>query len=285
MSTGRRPRGLAAALALAAASLGVAAPALAQAPLPGPMQPAPPPPAPFPPSLQAGGLVPPSATPPNGPAAAEPSETEQELERAKKEDSKRGLEWFWVGADGGFSYVDLRALASDKDFTAGFLPTQSVGGSAGLGLGARLLFLTLGARGRVGFYSPWMLYTVGGELGLHLPFGRVEPHLEIGAGYAAMANAGGLVKGSTDAISVAGGYGRVSGGVDAYLMPLLSVGILVSGDMLALTRPALSAAQINAIKNDPKVTDVQRAAADGLATQGSTLGAAAGVTAVLGLHF
>ena len=274
------------AIAIAASSSHV----LAQPqPLPQPPPPPatqPPPPA-YPPNLQAGGLTPPPSTttaPP--PPVGAPNQTEKDLDKAQKEDSKRGLEWFWLNVEGGFSYVDMRTfVVDDKDFTAGFLPTQSIGGVVGAGLGVRLIFLTIGARGRVGFYDPWNMFTVGGEIGIHIPLGKLEPHFELGGGYAALGNVNGLLQGSTDAISISGGYGRLSAGLDIFATPWLSIGFLASGDLLALVRPGLSAAQIAAIKADPKLNDIQRAAADGFGTEGSSLGLAGGATLVAGLHF
>jgi hypothetical protein len=40
-----------------------------------------------------------------------------------------------------------------QNLTAGFISTSASGGVFGAGLGLRLIFLTLGARGRVGFFS------------------------------------------------------------------------------------------------------------------------------------
>ncbi|MFO0592970.1 MAG: hypothetical protein U0441_35845 [Polyangiaceae bacterium] len=246
---------------------------------------APPPPA-FPPSLQAGGLTPPPSTTTTTPNNGAPNPTQGNLDKAQKEDSKRGLEWFWFNAEGGFSYVDMRTFSgTGKDFTAGFVPTQTMGATAGAAAGVKLLFFTIGARGRVGIFDPYQLVTVGGEIGMHFPLGRVEPHFELGGGYALAANIGGLSKGTSDAISIAGGYGRLSAGVDVFPLPFLSVGVLGSAEFLGLSRPALSATQVQSIKDDPNISDIRKSAAGDLATAGSGAGLAAGATAVIGLHF
>lgn len=284
LGTARRRRKTsfaAAASAIAIASFG----ATAAAQQPAPPAPAQPPPA-YPPNLQAGGLTPPPSTTTPQPGVGAPSQTEKDLDKAQKEDSKRGLEWFWLNAEGGFSYVDMRTFVVDnKDFTAGFIPTQSLGGMVGAGLGVRLIFLTLGARGRIGFYDPWNMFTVGGEIGVHIPLGKIEPHFELGGGYAALGNVNGLIKGSTDAISISGGYGRLSAGLDIFATPWLSIGFLASGEFLGLVRPGMTDAQIAAIKADPKINDIQKAAADGFGTEGSSFGLAGGATLVVGLHF
>jgi hypothetical protein len=251
-------------------------------PVPAPGQPAP---SPYPADVQAGGLAPPPATTTTTSPAPVPTKTEKELDEAKKKDSKRGLEWFWLNAEGGFSQVDLKTFQGNEDFTFGFVPTQATGATVGAGLGVRLLVLTIGARGRIGFFDPWQMFTVGGEIGIHIPLGRVEPHFELGGGYAALGSVRGLAQGATDAISIAGGYGRISGGVDVYLTPWFSVGLLVSGDFLAMVRPGLSLPQIDSIKADPNLSDAQRLAADGLGLEGSSYGTAWGATGVLGLHF
>lgn len=269
--------------------------ALAQTPPPAWTAPAPqgaapppatPPPA-FPPSLQAGGLTPPpSTTTTAAPQGGPPNATQNDLDKAQKEDSKRGLSWAWAGVEGGLSYADLLTFAGKgKDFTEGFLPAQSLGGVVGVGAGVRLLFFTVGARGRYGLYDPFHMLTVGGEVGMRFPFGRVEPHFELGGGYATLLHIAGLSKGSSDAISISGGYGRLSAGVDVFPIPLLSVGVVGSAEFLGLTRPALSAGQIQAIQDDPSVSDARKSTAPNLATQGTSFGLAAGATAVIGLHF
>lgn len=290
----RRAKGIAASGVALALAL-VSAPALAQAPAPSwspppaqPGQPAPsaqpgqPAPSPYPADMSAGGLTPPPSTTGSAPP---PTQTEKDLEDSKKKDSKRGLEWFWINAEGGLSQVDLKTFVGNDDFTFGFVPTQATGGSVGVGLGVRLLILTLGARGRVGFFDPWQMFTVGGEIGLHIPLGRLEPHFELGGGYAALGNLNGVVQGAADSISIAGGYARLSGGLDVYVTPLFSVGLLASGDFLAMVRSGLSTAQLDALKANPSLTDAQRVAADGLGLEGSSYGTAWGVTGVLGLHF
>ncbi|MBK8253276.1 MAG: hypothetical protein IPK82_11495 [Polyangiaceae bacterium] len=273
----------------AVCTFGLVSEAFAQVPPPGtPGVPGPAPTAPtYPTDMQAGGLAPPSGptAAPTQPVQPPPTQTVKDLEDAKKKDSKRGLTWFWLNAEGGFSHVDMRTFQGNEDFTFGFVPTQATGGMAGVGLGARLVFITLGARGRVGFFNPWQMFTVGGEIGFHIPLGRIEPHFELGGGYAALGSVQGLVQGATNAISISGGYGRVSGGLDIFLAPWFSVGILASGDFLALIRPGLSLDQISAIKADPSLSDAQRLAADGLGLEGSSYGTAIGVSGVLGLHF
>lgn len=266
-------------LAPFAAVLFAASSAIAQAPPPG----APPPASPYPPNVQAGGLTPPPPSPAPPPA---PGPTERELDKGKKEDSKRGLEWFWIQAEGGVSYVGLQTfVANEKNFTVGFVPTEATGAMAGAALGLRLIFLTIGARGRVGFYDAWNMFQVGGEIGLHIPLGRVEPHFFIGGGYSALGNINAVANNSANAISVQGGYARAGVGLDIYIAPIFSIGLQASGDFMAMVRPGLSLDEINKIKADPNISDAKKALADGLGLEGSSYGLGITGTGVIGLHF
>jgi hypothetical protein len=235
--------------------------------------------------MQAGGLAPPppgDAAPPQG---TEPSPTEQRLEQAKKDDSGRTLTWFWLNLEGGFEHVGLKTFNVDEsNFTAGFVDSTSSGGVLGLGLGPRLLFLTLGARGRIGFFDAWQLFSLGGELGFHIPLGIVEPHVDLGFGYTALGSFSGAVSGATDAINIRGFYGRFGGGLDIFVTPVFSLGAGISWELLGLTRPGLSTDDIQSIKSDPNY-DPAQAKADALQAEGTSYGSAVAITAVAGLHF
>jgi hypothetical protein len=166
------------------------------------------------PSLSAGGLAPPAPLENTGPAP-EDRELEDELERSRDEDSGRGLSWFWVEAQGGYEHVGLRTFDVDEQaLTAGFVDTTANGGFVAAGLGARLIFLTLGARARLGLFDPWQLGRVGGEIGLRIPLGPIEPRFDLGVGYAALGNLDGT---AGRALSIDGYYARAGAGLDFYL--------------------------------------------------------------------
>jgi hypothetical protein len=236
-------------------------------------------------NMQAGGLTPPApmqpnATPPGGGA------TEDSLNRAKTEDSGRGLEWVWLNVEGGYEHVGLKTFNVDRDaFAAGFVDTTANGAMVGAGVGLRLIFLTLGARGRVGFFKDYNLFTLGGEAGIHIPLGAFDPHLDLGFGYAGLGSLQGALTGATDAIKIRGFYGRIGGGLDFYPTSVISLGANASVEALGLTRPALSPAEVNAIKDNPLATSPQKANADLLAVDGTSYGLAVAITAVAGLHF
>lgn len=251
---------------------------------PGSTQPA----SPYDPSMQAGGLTPPPPMDPSAPKplSKPPEGTEVNLDEAKKKDSGRGLSFVWLGGEGGFQYVDLQTFNVDEtNFTAGFIETVEKGGVAGGGLGVQLLFFTIGARGRVGFFKDWQLFSVGGELGFRIPIGKWEPHVDLGGGYAALGNARGAIEGAADAISIRGFYVRAGAGLDYFILSRLSLGIAASADFMGMTRPGVSLSEISKIKSNPATTDLQRASADLLALEGSGYGLSIAATGVLGVHF
>ncbi|WP_437591849.1 hypothetical protein [Sorangium sp. So ce1000] len=242
-------------------------------------------PNPYDPSMQAGGLAPPPPmTTPEPEPAAPDGGTERRLDEARERDSGRGLEIVWLNVEGGYENVGLQTFNIDEDdFTAGFVSSAANGGLIGAGVGVRLLYFTLGARGRVGLFSDWQLFTLGGEAGMHLPLGKLDPHVDLGFGYAGLGSVKSAVSGAADAIAIRGFYGRISGGLDLYLSPVFSLGANASWELLALTRPGLSSGAIDRIKGGAAAP--QQAKADLLAAEGSSVGSALALTAVAGLHF
>ncbi|AUX40785.1 hypothetical protein SOCE26_021860 [Sorangium cellulosum] len=244
------------------------------------------PPNPYDPSMQAGGLAPPPPmTPPDPLPVSSDGGTAQHLDESKKEDSGRGLEIAWLNVEGGYQNVGLQTFNIDEEeLTAGFISSSANGGVVGAGVGLRLLFFTVGARGRVGFFNEWQLFSAGGEVGMHIPLGKLDPHVDLGFGYAGLGSFKSAVSGAADAIAIRGFYGRISGGLDIYLSPVFSLGANASWEVLALTRPGLSSQEIERIRSETAATP-QQAKADLLAAEGSSVGSALAVTAVAGLHF
>ncbi|MCC6553798.1 MAG: hypothetical protein IT372_12360 [Polyangiaceae bacterium] len=262
-----------------------AAPQPAPPAAPQPAAPAAPPPSPYDPSMQAGGLAPPPPMQgtPAAPAPA-PSPTTQQLDQAKEEDSERGLEFFYLNVEGGYEHVGLTTFNVDEDnLTAGLIDSSADGGVIGAGAGLRLLFLTLGARARAGFFSDWQLFSAGGELGIHIPLGNLDPHFDLGFGYAGLGSLTSAVSGASDAVSIRGFYARGGGGLDYYVTPSISIGANVSWELLGLTRPGLSLAEAQRIQSDPSA-DPQKARADLLQAEGTSYGSALAITGVIGLH-
>jgi hypothetical protein len=163
--------------------------------------------------------------------------------------------------------------------------TTASGGMLSGGLGARLLFFTLGARGRIAFFSPYNRLSLGPELGVRFPIGNIEPHADVGFGWTSLGSFTGAVAGDADAIAMRGVYARVGGGVDYYLSPVFSVGVGVSLELLHLSRPGISPDQIAALKALPSLTPSERDRADVLGVAATSDGGAFSATGQLGLHF
>lgn len=231
------------------------------------------------PELSAGGLAPPSAIP-SETQSGDPSATERELERADREDAGRGLSFLWIDAQTGIGLLGLETFHSG-DLVDGELisPTQA-GPIFGLGAGARLVFLTLGARFRLGTLEDWQIWALGAEVGLRVPVGRLEPHFALGGGYVSVGSLGGALDplgGSGDGLKIRGVDLCLSGGLDYFLGESVSVGANLSLDMLVLSRPRVGG-----------LDSSDAAAASALevyAQDGSGIGGGASLTAVVGLHF
>ena len=247
-------------------------------------QPAQPQPAPWG-TMGSGGLAPPGPlqSPAQNPVPGQTAPKagfDQDLDHSKDKDSGRGLSWFWVDAYGGFEHLGLKTFnSSAKELSADLVETTGNGGVIGAGIGAQIFFFTIGLRGRMGFFKPWQVGRVGPELGLRFPLGSFEPHVELGGGYAALANFDSTVP---SAVVIRGGYARANAGLDFYPLKVLSLGAEASFDFLGLSRPALSSTDIaTARAKNTSITDAQSAL---LATKGSGFGASFALVGVIGVH-
>jgi hypothetical protein len=234
--------------------------------------------------MSSGGVAPP---PPLGsqrpPADPPPSTIDDDLDESKEKDSGRGPSWFWIEAQGGYEHVGLHTFNVDENkLSAGLIDTESNGGVISAGLGAQIFFLTIGARGRMGFFEAWQIGRIGGELGFRIPLGFIEPRFDLGGGYAALGNFDGVVAENVD---IRGFYARAGAGVDFFPVNVLSIGGHASFDFMGLTRPGLDPAQIQAIAEDPKSGNVSDAERQALALEGSGYGASFAIQGTIGLHF
>jgi hypothetical protein len=241
--------------------------------------------------MKAGGLAPP---PPMDDKAHQPSpttpepekKTEEELEEAEEKDSGRGLSFLWLNFEGGFEHVGLQTFNVDEtNFTAGFIETTATGAVLGAGVGAQLLFLTVGVRGRIGLLDAWQLFSVGGELGFRFPVGRFEPYFHLGGGYSAIGSFSSAVLGEEPNVSIRGFYARGGGGLDIFVTKIFSIGASATGEFMAMTRPGLDPTQVTNIQSNPTLDQAERAKAEGLKLEGSGYGLAIAITGVAGLHF
>jgi hypothetical protein len=246
----------------------------------------PPPPSPWG-AMQAGGLTPPPPMPASPSSiTTTASKTEELLDRSKKQSSGRRLEWLWVDVGGGFEHLGLRTFnPKNEAFAAGFVDTTESGGMLTGGLGARLLFFTLGARGRISFFDSYNRLSLGPEVGFRFPIGNLEPHVDLGFGWTGLGSFNGVVAGDADAIAMRGVYARLGGGLDYYLSPVFSVGLVASVELVHLTRPGITPAQIEALKALPSLTAAESDRVNLLGTEVTSNGGAFSATGQLGLHF
>lgn len=250
---------------------------------PAPGTPAAPPPDAFG-GMNAGGLAPPPpSTDEPAPVAwsdDEPASTDEELDRSKEEDAGRGLTWFWIEAGGGFEHVGLATL-DDHGISGGLFDTTGSGAVVDAGMGARLLFLTLGARGRMGFFDAWNLARIGGEVGLRIPIGRIEPRADLGVGYAALTGVtsptGRSLETDTDGI-----YGRLGAGLDVFARPWLAVGGGVSWEVLRLSHTTVTVP--SGAPGQPR-PDASGSTFEAWLFPSSGVGSTVAITARVGLQF
>ncbi len=227
--------------------------------------------------LSAGGLTPPSSQP-NDPYANPSTPTEQELERAEREDSGRGLEFFYINAEAGGEHLGLQTFSANELVDASTVKTTQTGAVFGVGLGLRLVFLTIGPRFRIGLFDQWQLWTLNGELGLRIPLGNIEPYFTFGGGYASIGafssdNVGGGL--NSNEVDITGYNIRGGFGLDFYLSNTFSIGANLTGELLVLTRPGV----------DPSKLSGSGTASDIYAADGSSVGSGVTLTGVVGLHF
>ena len=102
------------------------------------------------PPMQSGGLAPPPPMNEDPDSAA----TEEKLETADQKDSGRGLEWVYLNGEIGFEHLGLQTFkATNNLFDSKVVPSTETGLLYGAGVGIRLVFITLGARFRMGSFS------------------------------------------------------------------------------------------------------------------------------------
>lgn len=238
------------------------------------------------PGLSAGGLAPPPAVE-AAPVDAAPNATEQELARADREDSGRGLEFVWLNAEAGVQHLGLQTFHAKRLVDPALVETTQTGALFGAGAGVRLIFLTAGARFRFANFSAFQLWTLNAEFGMRIPLGAFEPYFTFGGGYASLGSfdSSSLGAALSDAginkgdLSARGFNLRGGAGFDYYFGHTLSVGLNLSGDVLFLSR-----SKVTATMTPAPGTPAEKAAA--LYTQdGTSIGGALALTALVGLHF
>ena len=251
------------------------------------------------PALGAGGLTAPGKDLAPPPPPDETSPTSRELEKADREDSGRGLEILYFDVEGGYQYVGLDSLHTSSNGlvpSASTIKSSDTGPMFGVGAGLRLLFLTVGPRFRLGHFSNYDIWSLNGEVGLRLPLGNVEPHLEFGAGFTKLGKVSEAQASlASDAgVSIRGYDVRAGFGVDWYVTNVFSIGANVTGEAVFLTRPGVDVSTLTGGASGAVATcsslptQEQQAAceqAQAYKADGSSIGMLITPSVVLGLHF
>lgn len=110
------------------------------------------------------------------------SATTQQLEAAEREDSGRGLEFFYATAGVGGTYLGLEALS--KKGGLGLERPSGGGVTADFGLGLRLLTFSVGPRARFSDLPGFTLWQVDLEAAMHIPYGKIDGYFGAHGGYA-----------------------------------------------------------------------------------------------------
>ncbi len=164
---------------------------------------------------------------------------------SSKDDSKRGLEFFYANAGVGLSVLGMQTFSGSK---LAIEKTSGVGPAVDVGLGLRLLIFTFGPRFRYHQLSSFNLWQLTGEVGLHIPAGKLDPYVTLSGGYAAVGSLDqDVIPGSSSSVSssdvsVTGGSVGLAGGLDYYATKAFSVGGEVGAQFLFLSRGAVSGA-------------------------------------------
>ncbi len=211
--------------------------------------------------------------PPPPPPRPEQAQTEQRLNEAERRDSGRGLQFVWLTPEVGFQWADL-ALLSDSELVDGdLIKSDSMGVVVGGGAGLRFLYITAGARFRLGLLEDYRLMSVGAEGALRVPMGNLEPYAFVGAGYLMASSFEAeedvyALGTKADDLAMNGLDARLGGGVDYFITPVFSAGGRLEVDFTYLSRAATLDGGSSVYSND-----------------GSGVGLTASALAVLGLHF
>jgi hypothetical protein len=236
------------------------------------------------------GLEPPPPIPPGYPAQGSTAGYQSAPNEEEKQDSGLGLEWVWLNAEAGISYVNLQSFNASN---LGLSSTSAGGPSFGLAAGVRLIFLTLGLRARdLSLSDIGNLWLLNLEAAFHTRIGRVDPYFGVRGGY----NFVGSLSSSSVQVAMGGSPSDVSihgwnvgpmFGMDFYPTKLISLGFDVDSQFLFISRPKpalpcpapLMQAQCQAmVEANPQAKILYD-------NSGSSVGFGFGALAHLGVHF
>jgi hypothetical protein len=184
-----------------------------------------------PPTGNAGDAPPPPAT-----TQPPPAHTDSEEKKEEKKDSGHGLEWVFLNADAGFSYINMTSISS-SNLNPSTVSNASQGPKFGVGAGVRLFILTLGVHANLNELSMFNLYQFDGELGFHIPIGHFEPYLGLHGGYCFVGSLSDAIS-NTANLSITGGDVGAQLGFEYYFNHFVSIGIEGAASAYFLQRPA-----------------------------------------------
>jgi hypothetical protein len=210
----------------------------------------------------------------------------------ESDDSGLGLEWVYLNAEAGGSFVDMQSFSQSS---LGITNKGSGGPAFGFGGGVRLLFFTLGVRVRDLMLSDignlWMLNL---EAAFHTRIWRIDPYFGVRGGY----NLVGSLSGSSGVAVASGGapsdvsvHGFNVGpmfGIDFYLAKVVSIGADVDAQFLFFQRPAPplpSAVCPPPLTNDQCISKLPPEQQTLYKNSGSSAGFGSTLAAHLGIHF
>jgi hypothetical protein len=239
------------------------------------------------------------AAPPPRPAEARP--TGEKKDEKKDEKKERGLEWLWLSGEGGLQYLSLTTLSSEGRLVPGIEKTSATGPFGGVAAGIRLWILAIGLRARAAQFDQFMYWSLNPELRIHFGNQGFQPYLLLSGGYSALGSLDKNTLSNQAGATVRGFNIRAGFGLDAYLTDTITLGLLGTGEVTAMTRPGVSASDLDVNKqiegqgsidtSDPAKAqaqlEAQRAEAEAKAARvdGSGVGLAGSLSVVLGLHF
>lgn len=164
----------------------------------------------------------------------------EEEEEPEPEGDGRDVDFIWFELEGGVSSVDLIAFrdANFASIAAGepaFDNLRGTGPMAGLGVGFRVYWLTVGARGTYANYQNFDIGTIGGDVALRLPIPVVEPYARVGFGYAWQGQAN-YRNPTMSATTVYGWSFDAALGIDIYLVKWFTIGAGAGLNLLNMSR-------------------------------------------------
>jgi hypothetical protein len=189
-----------------------------------------------------------------GPLAAQ---SEAEVERAEQTLRRAGdprVDKFdlFLTADAGYRLLRITKVdfPSQSDLTPKLIPGTSHGVAPGLGLGVRLWFVSLTARGDVAFFNwtqgaafddQFRMYNLDLEIAFRAPLGRLEPYLMFGGGFSGLGGLSQVLGPERREGSSRGGNVRAGLGLDYFMgrFGLLGLRGSVDGVFLSSTVPVL----------------------------------------------